>query len=152
LLASQFLFESNRLILWERAGKLERAVRIDPASGEAALELGLARLEMNEAQAAMDELRRSQPLLANLGTYVAIGNAQMALGQLDEACASFRQAIALHPAYFRAHMNLVEALRRKGDLLSAREHLNLARETWPGHPQVAEATTRLQRAEAEQAQ
>ena len=45
-----------------------------------------------------------------------LGNALRDKGQLDEAIAAYRQAIALKPNYAEAHSNLGNALKAKGQL------------------------------------
>jgi tetratricopeptide (TPR) repeat protein len=118
-----------------RIALLEHAARIDPRSGEAALELGLARLEHGSAERA----------LANVGTDVAIGNAHMQRGATAEAIAAYRRALGRHPALFRAHANLAEALRAEGELDEAERHLEAARELQPHHPKLAHIAEQLRR-------
>ncbi|MCC6557549.1 MAG: O-antigen ligase family protein [Polyangiaceae bacterium] len=125
---------------------LERAARLDPSSGEAALALGLARLELGDAEGALRDLERSRPLLANVGTDVAIGNAHLARGAPDRAAAAYARALAWNPGSFRAHANLTEALTQLGRLDEAAAHLAAARALWPGHPKLALIAERLRRA------
>src|SRR5262249_27686307 len=48
--------------------------------------------------------------------HTSLGVALAGKGQLDEAIACFRKALALDPKDAQAHTNLGNALRRKGDL------------------------------------
>lgn len=129
-----------------RVSLLERAARLDPWNGEAALSLGLARLELGDAAGALPELLRSRELLANVGTEVAIGNAQVALGEPERAAAAYARALRWSPGSFRAHANAVEAMVRLGRLDEADRHLAAARSLWPGHPKLGPITERLRRA------
>ncbi len=128
-----------------RGASLRRAAVASPRSGRAALALGLALLEMGEPRTAQVHLQRSRKLLANLGTDLAIGNAQLMLGQTRAAIASYRRALRRHPAFFRAHANLAEALRQAGRLDQAERHLALAQELQPHHPKLQQIAERLRR-------
>ncbi len=119
-----------------RLSKLGRAARIDPRSGENALALGLARLELGDADGALDALRRSLPLLPNVGTYVAIGNAELERARPDLAEAAYREALARDPGSRRAHADLAEALRRLTRLPEAEEHARIALQLGPGDARV----------------
>lgn len=127
----------------ERAALLARAARLDPRSGEIALERGLDALLLGEPAAALPELWRARGLLANIGTDVAIGNAELGLGHPDAAVAAYQRALRHHPGSFRAHANLAMAYGQLGALESARAHLAVARSLQPGHPKLAEMTQRL---------
>jgi hypothetical protein len=134
-----------------RLDRLERAAALDPGSGEAALALGLARLAAGDPRAALPELERSERLLADMGTPVAIGNAWLTLGDLARATAAYRRALAAHPGSFRARLSLAEALRRRGQLDAAAAELAVARTLYPGHPRLAEAEARLAESRLERA-
>jgi tetratricopeptide (TPR) repeat protein len=133
----------------ERLAALASAAKLDPRSGEAALALGLAHLEIGDPQHALRELERSRALLANIGTDIAIGNAHLLAGgpragQL--AAAAYRRALARHPGSFRARVNLAEALIEIGARAEAQEHLAAARSIYPGHPKLALVAERLRKA------
>jgi tetratricopeptide (TPR) repeat protein len=130
----------------ERRHALERACRLDPRSGAIAFDLGFAELERGEAAAALAHLARSRRLLANVGTDVAIGNAELTRGDAAAAVRAYRAALGRHPALFRAHANLAEALRQTGDLDGATRHLALAREIMPHHPKLESIAERLRKA------
>jgi tetratricopeptide (TPR) repeat protein len=121
----------------ERATQLlEAAVRVAPRHGEAWFALGIARLEAGRAQEAIEALERSRPLLANVGTDIAIGNACMALSRPPCAVDAYRSALGLNPGSVRAHANLARAWIAAGDLEQAKEHLSRARRLWPGNPHL----------------
>jgi len=130
----------------ERAARLATAHRLDPSSGEVTLLLGLWHLECGDSARALPWLEHSRQQLANLGTDVAIGNAWIRLQRPDRAFTAYRRALRRHPAYFRAHANLVEALRQLGRLERAEQHLRTARELQPGHPKLARMAEQLRRA------
>jgi O-antigen ligase len=130
----------------ERLAALSSAVRLDPRSGEAALALGLARLELGDPRGALLDLERSRALLANIGTDIAIGNAHLAAGSPERAASAYRRALARHPGSFRARLNLAEALVELGAHREANEHLTAARSIYPGHPKLALVAERLRRA------
>ena len=89
-------------------------------------------------EAAIADLTRSRPLLPQVATDVALGNALLAAGDPAAAAAAYRRALALHPGSFRAHANLVVALRRLGRDDEADRHLGIARRLLPGHPALQE--------------
>jgi tetratricopeptide (TPR) repeat protein len=129
----------------ERLARLASAARLDPRSGEIALSLGLAELSLGDAAAALPELERSRALLANVGTDVAIGNAQLLLGDPTAADAAYRRALAHDPGSFRAHANRIEALRQLGRLDEAAHELAVARQLEPTHPGLDALADRLGR-------
>ncbi len=133
----------------ERIAALTSATRLDPRSGEAALALGLARLEAGDPTGALADLDRSRALLANIGTDIAMGNAHLLAGgprAPERAASAYRRALARHPGSFRARVNLAEALLELGALGEAEEHLAAARSIYPGHPKLALVAERLRKA------
>lgn len=133
----------------DREAWLERALRLDDRSGQPALSLGLWWVETGDARRALPLLLESRDRLANVGTDVAIGNAWMQLGEPANAERSYERALRRHPGSFRAHANLVEALRAQGKLERAEEHMHMARKLYPGHPKLAEMEEELRRARQE---
>jgi len=127
----------------QRAALLARAARVDPRSGEIALARGLDALLLGEPAAALPELQRARGLLANIGTDVAIGNAELGLGHPGAAVAAYRRALRRHPGSFRAHANLAMAYGQLGAQQEARTHLAIARALQPGHPKLAEMAQQL---------
>jgi len=117
---------------------LSRAAEIDPRSGEIAFALAMAELERAAPQAAALDLRKSGALLPQVATDVALGNALLAAGDADNAAIAYERALALNPGSFRAHVNLVVALRRLGRDDEADWHLRIARRLLPGHPALRE--------------
>ena len=116
---------------------LSRAAQIDPRSGEIAFALGVAHLERGEPIAALSNLERSRPLLPQVATDVAIGNAHLLAGDAGAAAAAYDRALRRDPGSFRARANLVVALRRLGRDSDADQQLREARRLWPNHPVLA---------------
>jgi tetratricopeptide (TPR) repeat protein len=125
-----------------KAALLSRAAAIDPRSGEIAFAAGVAHLERSQSEAAIAELERSRPLLPQVATDVAIGNARLESGDATAAVAAYERALRLDPGSFRAHANLAVALRRLGRDGEADLHLHAARLVWPHHPALAEIAER----------
>jgi tetratricopeptide (TPR) repeat protein len=135
----------------ERRALLASAARLDPRSGEIALEQGLLDLESGDPEAALASLRRSRPLLANVGTDIAIGNAETQLGRFEAARGAYEAALRRHPASFRAHANITPALLALGRLDEAEEHLAIAAALWPGNGRLAEMGEQIRRARIDRA-
>ncbi|MBM4359964.1 MAG: tetratricopeptide repeat protein, partial [Deltaproteobacteria bacterium] len=124
---------------------IDRARRIDPEDGEAALASGLAWLTAREPERAIPELEFASGRLANVGTSTALGNAHLELGHVGAAIAAYQEATRLDPGSFRAHANLVEARRRAGDLAGAERALVSARQLQPHHPKLERMAEALRR-------
>jgi tetratricopeptide (TPR) repeat protein len=124
---------------------LAKSARLDPGSGESALDLGLARLEADDPEGALSALRRSRALLANVGTSIAIGNAELARGKPELAEPAYLEALALHPGSLRAHADLAEALRQLGKLDEAESHARTALSISPGDARLRELVDRIHR-------
>ncbi len=132
--ASDLLVARAELEPEHRTALLTRAARIDPWSGEAALRLGLARLDqgdIDDAQVALLHARRLQPSVA---VELALGGALDAAGDPMGADAAVRRALALHPGSFRAWLARAALLRARGELDEAQRALDVARTILPHHP------------------
>lgn len=150
-LAARRVTQAEGALPAEARELLEGAARLAPSSGEVALALGLLHLEAGRPEAAQRELERSRPLLANLGTDVALGNARFALGDGPGARAAFERALQRNPGSLRAHTNLALVALSLGDLELAEGHLAVARTLSPGAPKVLAAEETLRRARLERA-
>jgi len=146
-IAARWVTEAQASPPLERAAQLEAAAALDPRSGQAALELGLMRSALGDPRGAIDALKRSQPLLANVGTEIALANAYVARGELGRAEEALQRALLLHPASFRAHANLAVVSIRLGALARASAHLRSAQQLWPGHPRLPAIAEQLRHAE-----
>jgi tetratricopeptide (TPR) repeat protein len=130
-----------------RVQLLARASRLDPASGEIAVDHGLALLEAGHATAAITELERARLLVADVGTEIALGNAYQTAGQTEAAREAFRRAARKHPGSVRARVSLARAESLLGDFTSAGAELDVVARVWPRHPLLLEARDELARAE-----
>lgn len=103
---------------YHRAGEIEPAVRlyrrvlrIEPRHAEVLHLLGVAALQQNRYQAAVDTIRRAiDQDAANPLYHSNLGVAYRDLGEIDQAIASFQVAIRLAPDFAGAHYNLGLAL------------------------------------------
>lgn len=134
-----------------RASLLARAAKLDPRSGEIAVDQGLLALAEGDGEAARIALQRGRALLANVGTDVALGNAEVLLGKPERAVAAYEAALRRHPGSFRAHVNVIEPLLALSRLDEAERHRAAAAKLWPGHPRLAEMSDRIQRARVDRA-
>ncbi len=126
-----------------RDAALRRAVRVDPHDGETLLQAGLSALELGDAARGRGLLLRSSSELADVGTWVALGNADAALGDRDAAERWYRRALDLDAGSLKAHVNLAELCRRRRDLPCAEAHLAAAKRVAPFHPKVRALEDRL---------
>ncbi len=133
-----------------RVSMLAKSTRLDPGSGECALELGLARLALGDADGALGELRRADELLADTGVRVAIGSALLAQGHPVEADGAYRRALAFDPGSFRARVGLAEALVDEGELDLAEIEALTARRSLPGDPRVRDVLDRIRERQMDQ--
>lgn len=136
----------------ERIRLLERAMRLDGRSGQAALSLGITLLETGDARGALTVLESSRERLANIGTDVTLGNAWMELKVPAKAEHCYRRALDRHPGSFRAHANMAESLREQGKLEDASHHLSVAKRLYPGHSKLPAMEEALRRAIREREQ
>jgi hypothetical protein len=121
-----------------RLALLERSVRVDPWSGEGALELGLERLGQGDATRALADLERAESLLGDVAAAIAVGNARLELGQPEAASVAYRRALGLNPGSARARINLAEAFRRLADLERAEAEARTALTLLPGDARLRE--------------
>jgi tetratricopeptide (TPR) repeat protein len=133
----------------ERRSLLERAARLDPRSGVASLEYGLALLESGRPEHALRELESSRALLPDVGTDVAIASAELALGRPSFARNALLRALAKNPGSFKARVNLAALELEQENLEQARRHLQAARSLYPGSPRLPPLVEALRRAELE---
>jgi tetratricopeptide (TPR) repeat protein len=117
---------------------LSRAAALDPDSAEIAFALGVAALARGAPEAASFHFRVSGALLPQVGTDVALGNALLAEGDPGASVDAYERALRRNPGSFRAHANLVTALRRLGRDDEAAWHLRVARRLLPAHPALHE--------------
>ena len=101
-----------------------RGVRMDAVIAYAELRDSLPSAAREDFRRAVDEYRNAQHALLNRPeARVALGDLDMMLGNVDDALASYEQALRLDPASALARVNLADALRREGDDERGREVL-----------------------------
>jgi Flp pilus assembly protein TadD len=94
----------------------ERAIEYSPNSWSTHYNLGLARLEAKQFEAAREELLKAQSLKPSEPMiYNNLALTQSNLNELDAAIATLQQALVLDPRLFEAHNNLGTFLHKKGD-------------------------------------
>lgn len=123
----------------------EEAVSLDDTNWMAALQLGLLMEEEAPARAlqlltaATKHASKTNKVLPA----VALGDLQMALGDVDEAVRAYRIAVADAPYVLEGHLGLAEAYEAQGELDKAvREYRSAARFA-PDHPEIVAALERL---------
>ncbi len=127
----------------DRDRRLARASRIDPSSGEILFDRGTNALAMGDAALALTYFEASRPRFANVGTFSAMGEAALALGDANRARDAWTAALALHPGSARAHLGLAEAEHRLDHDDLAEASLHVAKLLLPGDPRVAAMEDRL---------
>ena len=94
---------------------LEQAIAIDPKVAEYHNNLGSAYLTIGRQRRSLCSVRRGDPTRSgNAGRALQSWAGADALGQLDEAAASYRRSNELRPANPFAHNNLGDLLRELG--------------------------------------
>jgi protein O-GlcNAc transferase len=127
-----------------RAGDLSQAergyravLRLAPQHPDALHLLGVLAYQIERYD---DSIRLISQAIANLATVAAyhsnLGNTRKAIGQLDQAEASYRRALALAPRDSIASNNLATVLRAQGKLEEAASWYSRALALRPGDPEV----------------
>ena len=117
-------------VIWARQGGgssafrqgvsiLERALSERPDAGEAQFVLGVARLQMGQAQKALAPLRRAVELGENPERLNALAQASEQTGGLAEAERLYGRALALQPAAADVRTNLGRLLEAQGRIDAA---------------------------------
>lgn len=122
---------------------LRKAAQLDPTNAALALELGAARLELAERDAAIQNLLRAERLEPDVAGAVALGNALLARGASNDAAAAYQRALALNSGSFRARVGAAESLRRSGRFADAEKHAVVAVALLPGDARARELLDRI---------
>src|SRR5690348_14518573 len=116
-----------------QAGQLAEAERLydhviaaEPDHAQALVLCGALALMAGRNSKATDLLGRALAIGEDPNLHYNIGLAKWALGQRADATEHWRRAIALHPNFAQAHMNLGNALREEGRIEEALPHLRQA--------------------------
>ena len=119
---------------------LSEAIRLDPTSVEALVNLGVAQRDIGDLGAAELSYRKALELAPN--DAIArnnLGNVLSADRRHDEAQEQYRRAIDLNPSYAEAKANLGNTLRDLGRVDEAVAHMALAAAEHPDHAGVLNA-------------
>ena len=144
--------------------ELETATRLDPASLDSGIMLGMAELRLHHADKAMaaaKALEKTQP--NEPGVHNLKGGIYVEMGDSANAVASFEKALALQPTYYPAAENLAHLAMtdKKPELAKKRleSFLEKNKKSWPAMSALAslemsqghqpQATTWLERANTE---
>src|SRR5262249_16926960 len=139
----------------EAVPELQEATRLDPQSGEAHYQLGLALARAGRKDEGAAEVQKGRELSAaddrtqNANLDISEGREALAKGDLDAAAAKFRQAIKLQPESADAQHFLGVVLERQRDPESAATAYRKALDLNPGDVAAKEALDRLQNAALE---
>lgn len=134
------------------AGKTERAIaafeevlRLNQDNWIAAYQLGLllAGRDPDRAAELLAAAAKDAPRMSKAGPLVALGDAQMRLGDPEAAKGSYRRAVADVPYLLDAHLGLARALEALGDRAGALREYEQARRFDPGNPEIARAIEAL---------
>ncbi len=111
----------------------QRAAKLSPSSSSPWLLLGLVRLEQGQLAESIESLLLARERATNAdkdAVAIALGQAYLAAGQLDEAAAAVVGSDAMG-----AHLIRSQQLEQRGDLDGARVALVKAGEVDPDHPE-----------------
>jgi tetratricopeptide (TPR) repeat protein len=99
----------------EAVVQLQAATRMDPGSGDAHEDLGVALARSGQLAAAMEEFRRTAKVEpGRADAHDNLGNCLVQLARYAEAIAEFREALRLRPDSAATHFNLAVAYLRAG--------------------------------------
>jgi tetratricopeptide (TPR) repeat protein len=102
---------------------LEAASRLLPQDPYAWYNLGLAYKDSGETEKGITAFKRVTELTPEADAHYFVGYLESQLQRYDEAIAEFEKALAAFPFHASAEFGIARAYQRKGDLKSAREHL-----------------------------
>jgi predicted TPR repeat methyltransferase len=135
LLAAVRHHEAGQLA--EAEALYRRILEGEPDHPDATHLLGVALLQQNQPDPAIELIRRAIALRPNNPAYHSnLGYALNKQGKLDEAFACCRQALALNPNFADAHVNLGNVLKNKGLLGEAMQSFRRALGLNPNHLQA----------------
>ena len=93
---------------------------------------GVELTQTQQAALAIPELERAVALDSRNAEFLkSLGNAQKAIGKLDDAIASYRRSLRIAPDYPPSLYNLAATLRETGNLSEAEQHFRRLRELDP---------------------
>jgi tetratricopeptide (TPR) repeat protein len=111
----------------EAIGHLREALRIDPRSVAAHIDLGLALHDNGRREEAIDHYQQALGIDArSVAAHIDLGVALYHQGRLEEAIDHYQQALGIDPESVGAHLGLGGVLREKGRLEEAIDHYQQA--------------------------
>jgi tetratricopeptide (TPR) repeat protein len=113
---------------------LRQALRLRPVFPAANAALGIALLQMGDAHAALNSLKKGSSIGPEI--YVYLGEAYERLGNSAGAIDAYKNAIAGNPEMFPAQLSLGRLLLTQGEAIKAMECLERATRIEPHHPQA----------------
>lgn len=121
---------NNKGIVFDESDQSEEALRcyqqalqVNPNYTEALLNTGIKLADLNRHEDALRHLDQAIALDASAQAWNYKATSQLALGQADEAKASYRQALAIQPDHADAEANLGQLLLQTGDFEAGWEML-----------------------------
>jgi tetratricopeptide (TPR) repeat protein len=137
----------QQLFAYAKENFLRKALAMDPENGEIQFMMGLALLENGHPADALHYLKRSQSQFANIGTFVAIGNAELEQNHIPQAILAYQNALKQNPGLFKAHINLASAYLKANNLPGANDSLSRAKKLYPFHPILKNIEEEIRRQE-----
>lgn len=116
---------------------LEQALERDPKSAELLFLLGLAQLRAGRAEQALAPLSAataSDPKVRYGAAYLALGDAQLAAGKLDEARAAYARYIKINTSNLEGYCKLAALCHRAKDVEGAKQWRDEALATYRALP------------------
>jgi tetratricopeptide (TPR) repeat protein len=137
----------------DAVAELREATHLDPASGEAHYQLGLALARNGQQQEGMEEVKKGRELSSaddrnqNAQLDISEGRAALQKGELQQAEAKFRHATRLQPNSAGAQHLLAVTLEKEGNTDDAIAAYQKAVELNPGDLSARQSVNRLKPAE-----
>lgn len=132
-----------------RETELRRAVRLDPYSAQARLELAVTLLDSAQADASLEQAVRSEELAGSLGAELVRAKALSRLGRFAESRDALLEARRFSPGSFRVNLGLAAVELELGQLDLAEASLRRATSVLPGDPRLEPLREQLKRARQE---
>lgn len=118
----------------EASQAYEKAIQQQPGFFEAIANLGVCQQELGNMEAAADAYVRALNLNKDKQLYFNLGTVLKNQGKLQDAIATYNEALALDPDYAQVHSNIGEVLRDQGRYDESVAAFNRALELDPSLP------------------
>jgi tetratricopeptide (TPR) repeat protein len=133
----------------EAISELQEAARLDPQSGEAHYQLGLAMARAGRKDEGTAELQKGRELSSaddrnqNVNMDIAEGREALDKGDLDQAATKFQHAIKLQPESSDAQRHLGIVLEKQGNIAGASDAYKKAVDLNPGDVAARQSLQKL---------